>query len=83
MDIERFPGLAEGMGEQYKAVWETFGQAFITLTPEEQKQKKQVTSRLGSQLKEFTKDHSPNAIAEALSALLSKVASNASMGNPS
>jgi hypothetical protein len=83
MDIERFPGLAEGIGEQYKAVWEIFGQTFITLTPEEQKQKKQVASRLGSQLQEFTKDHSPNAIAAALRELLSKVESNASAENPS
>ena len=83
MDIERFPGLAEGMGEQYKTAWDTLGHAFVSLTPEEQKQKKQVSSRLESQLKEFAGNHSPNAIAAALRELLSKIESNASEELPS
>jgi hypothetical protein len=72
MDVERFPGLADGVGEQYIKAWQNFGSIEATLTSEEQKQKQILTDQLESQLLKFTKNHSRNAVSAALRELLLK-----------
>ena len=72
IDVERFPGLADGIAEQYGKAWRNFGSPDAALTQEELKQKQRVSETIGSQLQEFSKENSPNAVAAALRELLLK-----------
>jgi hypothetical protein len=78
MDIERFPGLADGIAGQYKKMWINFGNIGVSLSPAEQEQKKRISAHLESQLNKFGKSHSPKAVAEALRELLAKIESDIS-----
>lgn len=79
MDVERFPGLADGVGEQYIKAWLNFGNLEATLTPEEQRQKQILTDELESKLLIFSKNNSVNAVSAALRELLLKFESNIPM----
>ena len=79
MDVERFPGLADGVGEQYIKAWQNFGNLEATLTPEEQRQKQILTDQLESKLLIFSKNNSVNAVSAALRELLLKFESNIPM----
>jgi len=79
MDVERFPGLADGVGEQYIKAWQNFGSLDVTLTPEELKQKQILTDELELQLFKFRKNNSAKAVSAALRELLLKFESNVSM----
>ncbi len=73
IDIERFPGLADGIGEMFQQAWQNYGDSGPNLTAKELKQKKQLRKEIEPHLNKISKNYSPKALAAALRELLVKI----------
>lgn len=75
VDVERFEGLAQGMGELFRQTWVNYGDTGPILTDEELEQKKNFRTMLKPQLSKLREKGSARALAAALRELLSSIES--------
>lgn len=73
LDLERFPGLADGIGNIFQQAWHNYGDSGPELTEKELKQKNQLRMRLQPQLSKMRKNNSSNALTAALRELLTEI----------
>jgi len=73
LDVERFPGLAEGIGEQFRQAWRNFGDSGPELTAAELRQKIKLRQALEPQLRKIRSQASVNAFSAALRELIQEL----------
>ena len=73
MDVERFPGLADGIGDLFQQVWQNYGDSGPELTAKELQQKKQLRKKIKPHFDQISKNHSPKALAVVLRELLTEI----------
>jgi len=73
MDVERFPGLADGIGDLFQQAWQNYGDSGPDLTAKELQQKKQLRKKIKPHLDQVSKNQSPKALAAVLRELLTEI----------
>lgn len=73
LDIERFPGLADGIADQLRKVWRNLGDSGPELSAIEIQQKNKLRNKLEPQLRRIRGKTSVNAFCAALRELLRKL----------
>ena len=73
IDIDRFPGLADGIGDIFKKAWANFGDSEPELSEAELRQKRKVRRALDSQMLSIQGKASVNALCAALRELLQEL----------
>ncbi|MEA1980275.1 MAG: hypothetical protein U9N54_04805 [candidate division Zixibacteria bacterium] len=73
MDVERFPDLADGIGDLFQQAWQNYGDSGPDLTAKELEQKKQFRKEIKPHLDQISKNHSPKALAAVLRELLTEI----------
>jgi hypothetical protein len=73
LDLERFPGLADGIGGIFQQAWHNYGDSGPKLTEKELKQKNQLRMKLEPQISIMRKQNSSKALVAALRELLNEI----------
>jgi len=73
MDVERFPGLADGIGDLFQQAWQNYGDSWPDLTAQELQQKKQLRKKIKPHLDQISKNHPQKALVAALRELLTEI----------
>jgi len=73
LDLERFPGLAGGIGDQFRQAWRNFGDSGPELSVDEIQQKNKLLSTLEPQLRNWQNQTSSNVLYVALRELIQKL----------
>jgi len=80
-DVERFPGLADGMADLLQQAWKNFGDSGPELTATELQQKNKLRNELKPQLSKMRGKSSLNILCVALKELLHELENEATRGH--
>jgi len=69
-DVDRFPGLADGIGDLFKSIWKNYGNVELELTSDEIQQRDDLCMKFKPQLTKLIDSSSTNVIRAMLKELL-------------
>ncbi|OPY77737.1 MAG: hypothetical protein A4E65_02625 [Syntrophorhabdus sp. PtaU1.Bin153] len=70
LDVDRFPGLADGIGEQFRRAWGNFGDISRELSADESRQKEELCKELEPELRRIRGRMSVSVVTAALREML-------------